>query len=160
MIPCFKCPVLGCCLKILFICFISIGHLLGLSHDDSKFCEENFGSMEDKRLMSSILTSIDSSKPWSKCTSATITEFFDDGHGMYYHTFYQLCVSFYCDLFFNKNILYQLVHSLLGLQDYLGSACKTRQKSKRLAESDPPFAWFKCERKERVDVVCVGNNCV
>lgn len=99
MIPCFKCPVLGCCLKISFICFISIGHLLGLSHDDSKFCEENFGSMEDKRLMSSILTSIDSSKPWSKCTSATITEFFDDGHGMYYHTFYQLCVSFYCDLF-------------------------------------------------------------
>ncbi|XP_076208596.1 A disintegrin and metalloproteinase with thrombospondin motifs 5 [Aptenodytes patagonicus] len=58
-----------------------IGHLLGLSHDDSKFCEENFGSMEDKRLMSSILTSIDASKPWSKCTSATITEFFDDGHG-------------------------------------------------------------------------------
>lgn len=41
--------------------------------------------MEDKRLMSSILTSIDASKPWSKCTSATITEFFDDGHGMYYH---------------------------------------------------------------------------
>ncbi|XP_029434046.1 LOW QUALITY PROTEIN: A disintegrin and metalloproteinase with thrombospondin motifs 5 [Rhinatrema bivittatum] len=58
-----------------------IGHLLGLSHDDSKFCEENFGSLEDKRLMSSILTSIDASKPWSKCTSATITEFFDDGHG-------------------------------------------------------------------------------
>ncbi|XP_032631872.1 A disintegrin and metalloproteinase with thrombospondin motifs 5 [Chelonoidis abingdonii] len=58
-----------------------IGHLLGLSHDDSKFCEENFGSMEDKRLMSSILTSIDASKPWSKCTSATITEFLDDGHG-------------------------------------------------------------------------------
>lgn len=63
--------------------FLIIGHLLGLSHDDSKFCEENFGSMEDKRLMSSILTSIDSSKPWSKCTSATITEFLDDGHGMY-----------------------------------------------------------------------------
>lgn len=40
--------------------------------------------MEDKRLMSSILTSIDASKPWSKCTSATVTEFFDDGHGMYY----------------------------------------------------------------------------
>ncbi|XP_054831006.1 A disintegrin and metalloproteinase with thrombospondin motifs 5 [Eublepharis macularius] len=58
-----------------------VGHLLGLSHDDSKFCEENFGSMEDKRLMSSILTSIDASKPWSKCTSATITEFLDDGHG-------------------------------------------------------------------------------
>uniref|UniRef100_A0A8D0EEH4 A disintegrin and metalloproteinase with thrombospondin motifs 5 n=1 Tax=Salvator merianae TaxID=96440 RepID=A0A8D0EEH4_SALMN len=58
-----------------------IGHLLGLSHDDSKFCEENFGSMEDKRLMSSILTSIDASKPWSKCTSATMTEFLDDGHG-------------------------------------------------------------------------------
>ncbi|XP_043927283.1 A disintegrin and metalloproteinase with thrombospondin motifs 5 [Protopterus annectens] len=58
-----------------------VGHLLGLSHDDSKFCEENFGSMDDKRLMSSILTSIDASKPWSKCTSATITEFFDDGHG-------------------------------------------------------------------------------
>ncbi|KAF5927573.1 hypothetical protein HPG69_016212 [Diceros bicornis minor] len=56
-------------------------HLLGLSHDDSKFCEENFGSTEDKRLMSSILTSIDASKPWSKCTSATITEFLDDGHG-------------------------------------------------------------------------------
>ncbi|XP_075710637.1 A disintegrin and metalloproteinase with thrombospondin motifs 5 [Rhinoderma darwinii] len=58
-----------------------IGHLLGLSHDDSKFCEENFGSLEDKRLMSSVLTSIDSSKPWSKCTSATITDFLDDGHG-------------------------------------------------------------------------------
>ncbi|XP_033623945.1 A disintegrin and metalloproteinase with thrombospondin motifs 5, partial [Fukomys damarensis] len=58
-----------------------IGHLLGLSHDDSKFCEENFGSTEDKRLMSSILTSIDASKPWSKCTSATVTEFLDDGHG-------------------------------------------------------------------------------
>uniref|UniRef100_H3AYS6 A disintegrin and metalloproteinase with thrombospondin motifs 5 n=2 Tax=Latimeria chalumnae TaxID=7897 RepID=H3AYS6_LATCH len=57
------------------------GHLLGLSHDDSKFCEENFGTMEDKRLMSSILTSIDASKPWSKCTSSTITEFLDDGHG-------------------------------------------------------------------------------
>lgn len=85
---------------ILFICFISIGHLLGLSHDDSKFCEENFGSMEDKRLMSSILTSIDASKPWSKCTSATITEFFDDGHGMYYHTLCQLHVSFYSDLLF------------------------------------------------------------
>lgn len=85
---------------ILFICFISAGHLLGLSHDDSKFCEENFGSMEDKRLMSSILTSIDASKPWSKCTSATITEFFDDGHGMFYHTLCQLCVIFYCVLIF------------------------------------------------------------
>ncbi|MGH0151520.1 UNVERIFIED_CONTAM: hypothetical protein FKN15_075214 [Acipenser sinensis] len=58
-----------------------IGHLLGLSHDDSKYCEENFGTMEDKRLMSSILTSINASKPWSKCTSSTITDFFDDGHG-------------------------------------------------------------------------------
>ncbi|XP_062906349.1 A disintegrin and metalloproteinase with thrombospondin motifs 5 [Mobula hypostoma] len=58
-----------------------VGHLLGLSHDDSKFCEESYGLTEDKRLMSSILTSIDASKPWSKCTSATITEFFDDGHG-------------------------------------------------------------------------------
>ncbi|KAL4636311.1 A disintegrin and metalloproteinase with thrombospondin motifs 5 [Arapaima gigas] len=57
-----------------------IGHLLGLSHDDSKFCEERFGSSEDKRLMSSILTSIDASKPWSRCTSTTITDFFDDGH--------------------------------------------------------------------------------
>uniref|UniRef100_A0A8C9TJB4 ADAM metallopeptidase with thrombospondin type 1 motif 5 n=1 Tax=Scleropages formosus TaxID=113540 RepID=A0A8C9TJB4_SCLFO len=57
-----------------------IGHLLGLSHDDSKFCEERFGSTEDKRLMSSVLTSIDASKPWSRCTSATITDFFDDGH--------------------------------------------------------------------------------
>ncbi|XP_028837007.1 A disintegrin and metalloproteinase with thrombospondin motifs 5 [Denticeps clupeoides] len=57
-----------------------IGHLLGLSHDDSKFCEEHFGSTEDKRLMSSILTSIDASKPWSRCTSATITDFFDDGN--------------------------------------------------------------------------------
>ncbi|XP_066561894.1 A disintegrin and metalloproteinase with thrombospondin motifs 5 [Amia ocellicauda] len=57
-----------------------IGHLLGLSHDDSKFCEENFSSSEDKRLMSSILTSIDASKPWSRCTSATITDFFDDGN--------------------------------------------------------------------------------
>ncbi|KAK2908469.1 hypothetical protein QQF64_001695 [Cirrhinus molitorella] len=57
-----------------------IGHLLGLSHDDSKFCEERFGSTEDKRLMSSILTSIDASKPWSRCTSATITDFFDDGN--------------------------------------------------------------------------------
>ena len=35
----------------------------------------------DKRLMSSILTSIDASKPWSRCTSATITDFFDDGNG-------------------------------------------------------------------------------
>uniref|UniRef100_A0A8C2JBF1 ADAM metallopeptidase with thrombospondin type 1 motif 5 n=1 Tax=Cyprinus carpio TaxID=7962 RepID=A0A8C2JBF1_CYPCA len=57
-----------------------IGHLLGLLHDDSKFCEEQFGSTEDKRLMSSILTSIDASKPWSRCTSATITDFFDDGN--------------------------------------------------------------------------------
>ncbi|XP_066516200.1 A disintegrin and metalloproteinase with thrombospondin motifs 5 [Hoplias malabaricus] len=57
-----------------------IGHLLGLSHDDSKFCEERFGLTEDKRLMSSILTSIDASKPWSRCTSATITDFFDDGN--------------------------------------------------------------------------------
>ncbi|CAL9698535.1 unnamed protein product [Knipowitschia caucasica] len=57
-----------------------IGHLLGLSHDDSKFCEERFGVNSDKRLMSSILTSIDASKPWSKCTSATITDFFDDGN--------------------------------------------------------------------------------
>ncbi|NP_001289160.1 A disintegrin and metalloproteinase with thrombospondin motifs 5 precursor [Danio rerio] len=57
-----------------------IGHLLGLSHDDSKFCEERFGSSEDKRLMSSILTSIDASKPWSRCTSNTITDFFDDGN--------------------------------------------------------------------------------
>ncbi|XP_036401287.1 A disintegrin and metalloproteinase with thrombospondin motifs 5-like isoform X1 [Megalops cyprinoides] len=57
-----------------------IGHLLGLSHDDSKFCVERFGSSEDKRLMSSILTSIYASKPWSRCTSATITDFFDDGN--------------------------------------------------------------------------------
>ncbi|XP_064827116.1 A disintegrin and metalloproteinase with thrombospondin motifs 5-like [Oncorhynchus masou masou] len=57
-----------------------IGHLLGLSHDDSKFCEERFGASADKRLMSSILTSIDASKPWSRCTSATITDFFDDGN--------------------------------------------------------------------------------
>ncbi|XP_069060180.1 A disintegrin and metalloproteinase with thrombospondin motifs 5 [Pleurodeles waltl] len=58
-----------------------IGHLLGLSHDDSDFCKENFGPMKDKRLMSSVLTSIDASKPWSKCTTTTITEFMDDGHG-------------------------------------------------------------------------------
>uniref|UniRef100_A0A8C4YZV4 ADAM metallopeptidase with thrombospondin type 1 motif 5 n=1 Tax=Gadus morhua TaxID=8049 RepID=A0A8C4YZV4_GADMO len=57
-----------------------IGHLLGLSHDDSKFCEERFGASADKRLMSSVLTSIDSSKPWSQCTSSTITDFFDDGN--------------------------------------------------------------------------------
>ncbi|KAM6945571.1 A disintegrin and metalloproteinase with thrombospondin motifs 5 [Aplochiton taeniatus] len=57
-----------------------IGHLLGLSHDDSKFCEERFGATGDKRLMSSILTSIDASKPWSRCTSSTITDFFDDGN--------------------------------------------------------------------------------
>ncbi|KAM9328032.1 A disintegrin and metalloproteinase with thrombospondin motifs 5 [Pholidichthys leucotaenia] len=57
-----------------------IGHLVGLSHDDSKFCEERFGVNSDKRLMSSILTSIDASKPWSRCTSATITDFFDDGN--------------------------------------------------------------------------------
>uniref|UniRef100_A0A8C7YYI8 ADAM metallopeptidase with thrombospondin type 1 motif 5 n=1 Tax=Oryzias sinensis TaxID=183150 RepID=A0A8C7YYI8_9TELE len=57
-----------------------IGHLLGLSHDDSKFCEERFGVNSDKRLMSSILTSIDASKPWSRCTSSTITDFFDDGN--------------------------------------------------------------------------------
>ncbi|KAG5851587.1 hypothetical protein ANANG_G00053240 [Anguilla anguilla] len=58
-----------------------IGHLLGLSHDDSQFCEERFGSSEEKRLMSSILTSISASKPWSLCTSTTITDFFDDGNG-------------------------------------------------------------------------------
>ncbi|KAJ3584394.1 hypothetical protein NHX12_014889 [Muraenolepis orangiensis] len=57
-----------------------IGHLLGLSHDDSKFCEERFGASADKRLMSSVLTSIDSSKPWSRCTSGTVTDFFDDGN--------------------------------------------------------------------------------
>ncbi|XP_064185781.1 A disintegrin and metalloproteinase with thrombospondin motifs 5-like [Anguilla rostrata] len=57
-----------------------IGHLLGLSHDDSQFCEEHFGSSEEKRLMSSILTSISASKPWSLCTSTTITDFFDDGN--------------------------------------------------------------------------------
>lgn len=62
-------------------CPIFPGHLLGLSHDDSKFCEERFGVNSDKRLMSSILTSIDASKPWSRCTSATITDFFDDGNG-------------------------------------------------------------------------------
>lgn len=61
--------------------FHAAGHLLGLSHDDSKFCEERFGVNSDKRLMSSILTSIDASKPWSRCTSATITDFFDDGNG-------------------------------------------------------------------------------
>lgn len=60
---------------------LASGHLLGLSHDDSKFCEERFGVNSDKRLMSSILTSIDASKPWSRCTSATITDFFDDGNG-------------------------------------------------------------------------------
>lgn len=60
---------------------LTSGHLLGLSHDDSKFCEERFGVNSDKRLMSSILTSIDASKPWSRCTSATITDFFDDGNG-------------------------------------------------------------------------------
>lgn len=49
--------------------------------------------MEDKRLMSSILTSIDASKPWSKCTSATITEFFDDGHGKCYLSLCQLLVT-------------------------------------------------------------------
>ncbi|KAG7270834.1 hypothetical protein CRUP_028978 [Coryphaenoides rupestris] len=57
-----------------------IGHLLGLSHDDSKFCEERFGASADKRLMSSVLTSIEASKPWSRCTSSTITDFFDDGN--------------------------------------------------------------------------------
>lgn len=57
------------------------GHLLGLSHDDSKFCEERFGVNSHKQLMSSILTSIDASKPWSRCTSSTITDFFDDGNG-------------------------------------------------------------------------------
>ncbi|XP_014326474.1 A disintegrin and metalloproteinase with thrombospondin motifs 5 isoform X1 [Xiphophorus maculatus] len=57
-----------------------IGHLLGLSHDDSKFCEERFGVNSHKQLMSSILTSIDASKPWSRCTSSTITDFFDDGN--------------------------------------------------------------------------------
>ncbi|MEQ2171163.1 hypothetical protein GOODEAATRI_007899 [Goodea atripinnis] len=60
-----------------------IGHLLGLSHDDSKFCEERFGVNSHKQLMSSILTSIDASKPWSRCTSSTITDFFDDGNGFY-----------------------------------------------------------------------------
>lgn len=66
--------------------------------------------MEDKRLMSSILTSIDASKPWSKCTSATITEFFDDGHGMCYHSLcqyvnlYFLIRTFYGSLFAKYDI--------------------------------------------------------
>lgn len=65
--------------------------------------------MEDKRLMSSILTSIDASKPWSKCTSATITEFFDDGHGMCYHSLCQLHGTCYCDsVFFNFMAVYLL----------------------------------------------------
>lgn len=76
----------ACCVSGLYISSgkafcASSGHLLGLSHDDSKFCEERFGVNSDKRLMSSILTSIDASKPWSRCTSATITDFFDDGNG-------------------------------------------------------------------------------
>lgn len=85
--------------KPLYFSFLCVGHLLGLSHDDSKFCEENFGSMEDKRLMSSILTSIDASKPWSKCTSATVTEFLDDGHGMdedFALLFFFVCVQITC----------------------------------------------------------------
>ena len=73
--------------------FQTTGHLLGLSHDDSKFCEERFGVNSDKRLMSSILTSIDASKPWSRCTSATITDFFDDGNGECSSRLsFQLCV--------------------------------------------------------------------
>lgn len=71
------------------------GHLLGLSHDDSKFCEERFGVNSDKRLMSSILTSIDASKPWSRCTSATITDFFDDGNGEKLN----ICFSSCCEVF-------------------------------------------------------------
>lgn len=71
--------------NVMYSICMFLGHLLGLSHDDSKFCEERFGSTEDKRLMSSILTSIDASKPWSRCTSATITDFFDDGNGVTLH---------------------------------------------------------------------------
>lgn len=88
--------------------------------------------MEDKRLMSSILTSIDASKPWSKCTSATITEFFDDGHGMYYHTLCQLHVSFHWDLFLKYKHFIAACLFLAHFQDCLGSACNTRQRSKRL----------------------------
>lgn len=88
--------------------FHATGHLLGLSHDDSKFCEERFGVNSDKRLMSSILTSIDASKPWSRCTSATITDFFDDGNGKgeRFKGWAHICSSFYC-------VLTSLVHYLL-----------------------------------------------
>lgn len=146
---------------ILYICFISTGHLLGLSHDDSKFCEENFGSMEDKRLMSSILTSIDASKPWSKCTSATITEFFDDGHGMYLllHT---LCIGYMSVFaaihFCNKNILCQIFLSLLIFRTILEVLAKQRESLKDCQGLTPTLHGSNAQEKNRVDGVCAGSN--
>lgn len=66
-----------------FFIFCFVGYLFGFFYDDFKFCEENFGSIEEKRLMFFILISIDVFKSWFKCISVIIIEFLDDGYGMY-----------------------------------------------------------------------------
>lgn len=67
----------------LLINFFCEGHVMSMPHDDSRNCERYFGDLPKHHVMAPIYISFEKKSPWSPCSAFYITEFFDNGHGMY-----------------------------------------------------------------------------
>ncbi|XP_043540032.1 A disintegrin and metalloproteinase with thrombospondin motifs 5-like [Chiloscyllium plagiosum] len=58
-----------------------IGHLLGMPHDSSDICIQVGELPSSNQMMSNLLTRIDYSEPWSRCSSKLSLGFFESGRG-------------------------------------------------------------------------------
>ncbi|XP_072471027.1 A disintegrin and metalloproteinase with thrombospondin motifs 1 [Notamacropus eugenii] len=58
-----------------------LGHVFNMPHDDAKQCASINGINWDSHIMTSMLSNLDRSQPWSPCSAYMITSFLDNGHG-------------------------------------------------------------------------------
>ncbi|XP_058490531.1 A disintegrin and metalloproteinase with thrombospondin motifs 8-like [Solea solea] len=68
-------------LQAAFTAAHELGHVLSMSHDDSKNCKRQFGELGGHYLMAPLFVSLNMTAPWSPCSALSITEFFDNGYG-------------------------------------------------------------------------------
>ncbi|XP_063273776.1 A disintegrin and metalloproteinase with thrombospondin motifs 8 isoform X2 [Prinia subflava] len=58
-----------------------LGHVLSMTHDNSKNCERLFGPLGEHHVMAPLFIQLNKSQPWSPCSAMYLTEFLDAGHG-------------------------------------------------------------------------------
>lgn len=119
-----------------------------MPHDDSKTCERLFGDLGGHHLMAPLFVSLNKTAPWSLCSALYITEFFDNGHGKTYlsffssileitHWLHQKLSSQYGRLFHNTDSLNR-ADSETNKQCYSSSAITMAFLCKHVA----PLKWF------------------